>query len=55
MEGGDCAWNQKLVFTGTEAELYSVMNYISENKIPFVKLERKEATLESLFLEVVGK
>lgn len=44
-----------LIFQGKEEELYSVIKYISDYKIPFVKIERIEPTLESLFLEVVGR
>lgn len=45
----------RLIFQGKREEIYSVMNYISDNRIPFVKMEHMEPTLESLFLEVIGK
>lgn len=41
-----------LAFEGSEAEFFSVMRYMAENKIPVQKVERLEPTLESLFLEV---
>ena len=41
-----------LVYQGDEDHFFNIMKYISENKIPILKLERIEPTLESLFLEV---
>ena len=33
--------------------LYSILEYISNNKLSVIKIEKKEKTLESLFMEVV--
>ena len=41
-----------LVYQGDEDHFFNIMKYISENKIPILKIERIEPTLESLFLEV---
>ena len=41
-----------LVYQGDEDHFFDIMEYISENKIPILKIERIEPTLESLFLEV---
>ena len=41
-----------LVYQGDEDHFFDIMKYISENKIPILKIERIEPTLESLFLEV---
>ena len=41
-----------LVYQGDENHFFDIMKYISENKIPILKIERIEPTLESLFLEV---
>ena len=41
-----------LVYQGDEDYFFDIMKYISENKIPILKIERIEPTLESLFLEV---
>ena len=41
-----------LVYQGDEGHFFDIMKYISENKIPILKIERIEPTLESLFLEV---
>ena len=43
----------QLVFRGSEAALFELMQFIAENKIPVLRLEHMEPTLESLFMEVV--
>ena len=45
----------QLVFRGSEAALFDLMQFIAENKIPVLKLERMEPSLESLFMEAVEK
>lgn len=40
-----------LVFHGSEARFFAIMQYVAENRIPVQKIERIEPTLESLFLE----
>lgn len=45
----------QLVFRGSEAALFDLMQFIAQNKIPTLRLERMEPTLESLFMEVVEK
>ena len=42
-----------LTFRETERSPYEVMSFIAEKKIPVLKFERVEPTLESLFMEVV--
>ncbi len=44
-----------LVFSGKENELFEIMNFIAERKIPVQRIERLEPSLEELFLEVAGK
>lgn len=41
-----------LAFHGSEDLVFSVMRYVTDNKIPVKRIERIEPTLESLFLEV---
>lgn len=41
-----------LVFHGGDDRLFSIMQYVAENRIPIQRIERIEPTLESLFLEV---
>jgi hypothetical protein len=47
--------NETLSFSGGEEEIHGLLAFIAENKIPFVKIERAEPTLESLFREVAAK
>lgn len=42
-----------LIFHGSEDRFFSIMQYITENKIPVQRIEQIEPTLESLFLEVI--
>ena len=42
-----------LTFRETDRSPYEVMSFIAEKKIPVLKYERVEPTLESLFMEVV--
>lgn len=42
-----------LTFRETDRSPYEVMSFIAEKKIPVLKFERVEPTLESLFMEVV--
>ena len=41
-----------LVFSGGEDRFFSIMQYITENRMSVQRIERIEPTLESLFLEV---
>lgn len=43
----------RLVFEDYEKNMFLVMEFITEQKIPIVRMERLEPSLESLFLEVV--
>ena len=43
-----------LTFKEADVSLYKVLGYISEKKLPVIKVERLEPSLENLFLEVVG-
>ena len=45
----DC---DELLFVGGEACMHEVMSCIAEHRIPIVKIERVEPSLESVFLEV---
>jgi ABC-2 type transport system ATP-binding protein len=40
-------------FSGSEEVLFQVMSFLTEQKIPVLKLERQEPTLESMFMEVL--
>ncbi len=40
-------------FNGSEEVLFQVLSYLTEQKIPVLKLERQEPTLESMFMEVL--
>ena len=44
-----------VAFSGGDAEIFAVMNYITENKIQIARIERAEPSIESLFLEVSAK
>ena len=45
----------KIVFIENDYDVSCVLSFIADKKIPVVKLERVEPTLESLFMEVAGK
>lgn len=45
----------QLVFSEKEYALFDVLSFVTERRIPLLKLERIEPTLESLFMEVVQK
>lgn len=40
-------------FSGNEELLFQVLGFLTEQKIPVLKLERQEPTLESMFMEVL--
>ncbi len=46
---------ETLSFSGGEGEMHSLLAFIAESNIPFVKIERAEPTLEALFMEVAAK
>jgi ABC-2 type transport system ATP-binding protein len=46
---------RELTFDEKEYSLYAVLNFIAEKKLPVLKVERVEATLEKLFMEVIEK
>lgn len=45
----------KLAFRETEKSFFDVLSFVAQRKIPLLKAERVEPTLESLFMEVVEK
>ncbi len=47
--------NEKLIFSEKEYSLFEILNFIAENHINVIKLEKIEPTLESLFMEVIDK
>ena len=49
------AENNLLTFSENEHSMYDVLSFITEKRIPIVKFEKAEPTLESLFMEVVKK
>lgn len=54
--GGKKAGRTKLRFSQkTERDMLEMMEHLSKNQIPILRLERLEPTLEDLFLEVVEK
>ncbi len=44
-----------IVFEGGEDKIFEVLDFIGKKHIPFSKIEREGASLESLFVEVTGK
>ena len=40
---------------GKEQAVFEVLSFVTERRIPLLKMERTEPTLETLFMEVVGK
>ena len=44
-----------LKFSEKQYSIFEVMNFITENKLAVLKIERVEPTLESMFMEVVKK
>ena len=42
-----------LTFSGREELLFAVLGFLTEHKIPVLKVERQEPTLESMFMEVL--
>ena len=44
-----------LVFVEGQETLFELMSFLSDNRIRVLKIERREPTLESLFMEVAGK
>lgn len=44
-----------LVFSGGEELMQCVLTFLLERQLPLAKIERKEPTLESLFVEVTGR
>lgn len=49
------AEEDSLVFSGEESKMFEVLSFITEHKIPILKIERSEPSLESLFMEVAKK
>ena len=49
------AGSNRLTFTAQETAAAEVLRCLSERNIPILKLERVEPTLESLFMEVMGR
>lgn len=54
--GGEKAGRMKLLFhKRTESDMLQMMECLSQNRIPILRMEKLEPSLEDLFLEVVGK
>ncbi|MGN1084731.1 MAG: ATP-binding cassette domain-containing protein [Lachnospiraceae bacterium] len=49
------AEENRLVFREKEVGVYEVMRYVSAERLPVLRLERMEPSLESLFMEVVKR
>ena len=45
----------QLVFREEDSRVFDIMRFAADRQIPLLKIEREEATLESLFMEVVEK
>lgn len=45
----------QLRFSEADISLHAVLDYVSRQRLPVIKIERTEPTLESLFMEVVEK
>lgn len=53
---GECLLQEeKLLFSCEEERFYQVLDFMKEQKISIRKIEKKESSLETLFLEVVKK
>lgn len=53
---GEKAGETELLYKGgTEQDMVAVMAFLAEHKLPVQRIEMLEPTLESLFVEVVGK
>jgi ABC-2 type transport system ATP-binding protein len=42
----------QLTFCGSECGIFEVLRFVAEHRIPLLRVERAEPTLESLFMEV---
>ena len=47
--------NGKIIFKEASSTVFDILDFVAKNRIPVLKLERVEPTLESLFMEVTGK
>lgn len=47
--------NQKICFKEDGQNLFEILHFLTERKMPILKIERMEPTLESLFMEVVER
>lgn len=47
--------DRQLSFCESESDIYDILRFVSERRIPLIKMERAEPTLESLFMEVTRK
>ena len=47
--------NETVTFCERDHGIHDVMSYVAEKKLPIVRIERVEPTLETLFMEVAGK
>ena len=45
----------QLVFREEDSRVFDIMRFAADRQIPLLRIEREEATLESLFMEVVEK
>ena len=45
----------RLQLNDTEGRIFEVLRFVTDRKLPLLKIERMEPTLESLFMEVVEK
>lgn len=43
------------LFLEDAGRLWDILHFIAEKKLPILRVERKEAALEDLFLEIIGK
>lgn len=47
--------DRQLSFCESGSDIYDILRFVSERRIPLIKMERAEPTLESLFMEVTRK
>ena len=47
--------NGEIILSGGDARVFEALEFIRQRRIPFQKIEREGSSLESLFVEVVGK
>jgi ABC-2 type transport system ATP-binding protein len=53
--GMESVQSNQLHFRQQDCDIHDVLRYVAQQRLPLIRLERIEPTLESLFMEVTGK